>query len=105
MAADLQCYRYANGSVGSGIECSVPVAYELTIIPEGEWYDCGQRLQRRDARRFWISLIDGSLSSELIRGYYHRITEAYSDRDICLYCGADTTAARVGWDCYNCEGN
>ena len=49
---------------------------------------------------------------EAVRGWSLRRTVAAeaekaraSGRDICIYCQADTTDQRVGFDCCNCGGN
>ena len=100
------------------------VAVEVGTEPTGEWSEwerVGDVERRyRPGLRTWVFFRDTQLQghgrlpagqyyanqrvSALVEGYFTE-ERGGEGRDICLYCGHDTTGCRQGWDCGFCGGN
>ena len=65
---------------------------EAIVVTYDRWYDEVAREVRTD-------VIETSVYTSW------RALPGFEDRDICAYCGCDTTNARMGFDCVQCGGN
>jgi hypothetical protein len=81
-------------------------AEQVLIGPVGDWKSGPGLLQHRDALRTWRVFSNGEEETEVVTGYYRRVhPDVPAGRDICFYCGTDTTNVRTGFDCAVCGGN
>ena len=117
-----------------GMAGTVPATYDMVAVllneePVGEWSDWfhfgSVEKRTRTAKQSWVVIrpftaefdryspfaeyrnrkfVVGEILEREIPNYYSDLRGG-EGRDICMYCGFDTTDMRSGWDCGACGSN